>query len=58
MKPVIAPVKPVVHPAARPAIIWGVSQRIGRWCAFDGLRLRLDLARRAPGPPGTKARKP
>jgi hypothetical protein len=35
-----------IDPPATRRIVWGLSQRLGRWCAFDGLRSRVAMTQR------------
>jgi hypothetical protein len=35
-----------IDPPAARRIVWGLSQRLGRWCAFDGLRSRVAMTQR------------
>jgi hypothetical protein len=45
-----------IDPPARRRIMWGLSQRLGRWCAFDGQRSRVAMTRRVAEGPAANAR--
>lgn len=58
MKPsTAAPIHRSHHrPPTRRRMVWGLSQRLGRWCAFDGRRSRVAMAQRMAEIPAAKAR--
>lgn len=44
------------RPPASRRMVWGLSQRLGRWCAFDGRRSRVAMTQRMAEIPAAKAR--
>jgi hypothetical protein len=45
-----------IEPPATRRIVWGLSQRLGRWGAFDGLRSRVAMTQRMAEGPAANAR--